>query len=62
MKYVAIAALALALAGCKENKGVHLGTFKDGCAAKNGTLAQVSPNEYTCTLPDGSILRTTEKK
>lgn len=57
-----IAALALALAGCNEDKGVHLGTFKDTCAAKSGTLAQVSSNEYTCTLPDGSVLKTADKK
>lgn len=62
MKYLVLAVAALSLAACKEDKGVHLGTFKETCAAKNGVLAQVSSNEYTCTLPDGSVLKTQEKK
>lgn len=62
MKFVVIAIAALALAGCKENQGVHKGTFEKDCAAKNGTLAQVAPNEYTCTLPDGTVLSTVDKK
>lgn len=61
MKYFAIVAAVLALAACKDDKGVHLGTFKEKCSAKNGVLAQVTPNEYTCTLPDGTVLKTQAK-
>jgi len=56
------AAVAVALAGCKLDQGVHKGTFEKDCAAKNGTFAQVAPNEYTCTLPDGTVETTTDKK
>lgn len=64
MKYLIIALVTLGLAACKEDSGVHLGTFKNDCSAKQGTLAEVAgnPNEYTCTLPDGTVLKTTEKK
>jgi hypothetical protein len=62
MKYLIVAISALALTACKENQGVHKGTFEADCAAKNGTLAQVAPNEYTCTLPDGTVLKTADKK
>lgn len=64
MKYLIIALSTLALAACKEDKGVHLGVFKDQCYSQKGKLEIVtgSPNEYTCTLPDGTVLKTTEKK
>lgn len=64
MKYLVMAIATFGLVACKEDSGVHLGTFKADCAAKQGTLAEVagSPNEYTCTLPDGSVLKTVDKK
>ena len=62
MKYIVIAIAALALTACKENQGVHKGTFEKDCLAKGGTIAQTQPNEYSCTLPDGSVVNSTDKK
>lgn len=63
MKYASLAILSiLSLTGCKENNGVHKGTFESDCNSAKGTLTQLSPNEYTCTLPDGTLLKTTDKK
>jgi len=61
MKILAIVTAMLAIGSCDKDKGVHLGTFKADCAAKSGTLAQASSNEYTCTLPDGTVLKTQDK-
>jgi hypothetical protein len=64
MKFITVTALALtlSLAACKENQGVALGNFEKECAGLKGTLARVSANEYTCTLPDGLVLRSVDKK
>lgn len=63
MKAFTVIALAtLALAACKENKGVALGNFEKECAGLNGVVARVSANEYTCTLPDGTVLKSADKK
>jgi hypothetical protein len=58
MKFAIFGVLSvLALAGCKaENPGQHLGNFKTECETKKGTLEEVSPNNYKCTLPDGSVV------
>lgn len=64
MKALTITALCLTLGltACKENNGVALGNFEKECAGLKGTLARVSANEYTCTLPDGLVLRSVDKK
>jgi hypothetical protein len=51
----------LLLAGCNEDKGVHKGQFEQACENGQGTLARVSPNEYTCTYPDGSVIKSQAK-
>lgn len=50
------------MSGCKENQGVHKGTFEQDCAVKNGALSRTSANEYACTLPDGTVLKTPNPK
>jgi len=64
MKLITVTALALtlSLAACKENRGVALGNFEKECAGLSGTLTRVSANEYICTLPDGLVLRSVDKK
>jgi hypothetical protein len=62
MKYAIIALTAFSLAACKDNQGVHKGTLEKECSALNGTFARVSENEYTCTIPDGVVLKSTDKK
>ena len=49
--------LALTLVACKkEDSGQHLGNFKTACITEKGKLAEISPNNYSCTLPDGTVL------
>ena len=40
------------------DSGLHLGNFKNDCAANKGALSVVegTSNEYRCTLPDGNVL------
>lgn len=56
MKTIGIVLLStMFLAGCK-NEGQHLGNFKNNCESRKGKLEQTSPNNYKCTLPDGTVL------
>ena len=55
IKYAALAVVALSLTACLP--GERLGNFKNMCADKGGKLEQTSPNNYKCTLRDGSVLR-----
>jgi len=61
LSLVAVATLALTLGACKENQGVAKGNFEKECAALKGTFARVTVNEYTCTLPDGVVLKSVDK-
>ena len=63
MKTLTIIALTLALGltACKD-QGVKKGLFEKECAGLNGTFARVTENEYTCTLPDGTVLKSQDKK
>lgn len=60
--FTAIALATLVLAGCKENNGVAKGNFEKECEGLKGTFARVTENEYTCTLSDGSVLKSADKK
>ena len=53
---------AIALGACKVDQGVRTGPFEQQCLADKGTVTRVSPNEYTCTLPDGTVRKSTDKK
>jgi len=55
IKYIALAAVALSIAACKP--GERLGNFKEMCKDRNGVLEQTNPNDYKCTLRDGTVLR-----
>jgi hypothetical protein len=50
--------LTAGLSACKEDSGLHLGNFKNECAAKHGVLSLVdkTKNDYKCTLEDGTVL------
>jgi len=61
MKFLVIAAAALSLNAC-DNKGVAKGNFEKECAGLKGTFQRVTENEYTCTLSDGTVLKTVDKK
>ena len=63
MKILTITVLAaLGLTSCEGNNGVSKGNFEKECSGLNGTIARVTENEYTCTLPDGTVLKSTDKK
>ena len=61
LSVVAVTVLALSLGACKENQGVAKGNFEKECVGLNGAMARVSANEYTCTLPDGVVLKSANK-
>jgi hypothetical protein len=62
MKFLIIAAAALSLNACQGNNGVAKGNFEKECDGLKGTFARVTENEYTCTLPDGTVLKSADKK
>ena len=63
MKLLTITALAaLGLTSCEGNNGVAKGNFEKECSGLNGVFARVTENEYTCTLPDGVVLKSADKK
>ena len=55
IKYAVLTLTALALTACMP--GERLGTFKNMCKEKRGTLEQVGSNDYVCHLKDGTLLR-----
>ena len=59
---IAVATFTLALGACKENNGVAKGNFEKECEGLRGTFQRVTENEYTCTLQDGTVLKTVDKK
>lgn len=55
-KVLIASVLALTLVACKkDDRGQHLGNFKNACIADKGKLEEISPNNYKCTLPDGAV-------
>lgn len=63
MKILTILALtAFGLNACQGNNGVAKGQFEKECEGLKGTFQRVTENEYTCTLPDGVVLKSADKK
>lgn len=54
VKYLTLAIVAVALTACKP--GERLGTFKNECDSRGGVYKKVAPNEYKCTLRNGTVL------
>lgn len=62
-KFVLAAVIGgLTMGGCKEDQGVKKGQFEQACENGGGILTRISPNEYECKLPDGTVLKSQEKK
>lgn len=62
MKYILIILTALAVTGCKSDLGVKKGIFEGKCTLQGGTVTKVAPNEYKCTLKDGTEYLSVDKK
>lgn len=60
--FLIVSTTAIIMIACKEDQGVHKGPFEKACAAQNGLIVRTSSNEYECQLPDGSVIKSQDKK